>query len=246
MPLFVIVACWIRLTSTGPVFFRQERIGRFGVPFKIIKFRTMFANLEPTREITVGRDARVTDIGRLLRRYKIDELPQLINVVRGEMSLVGPRPEVSRYVARYPEAVRATILSVPPGITDWASVEFRDESSILGDARDPERVYVEEILPKEARSLCSLCQRTQLPSRHKSSTRNSDSDYPLRRANLHGRRLTAPPSAVGLPVARPRESPIEAWRIDYNEQRPHGPIGYLTPTAFGVYCQATGTSATSA
>lgn len=149
VPLFVIVACWIRLTSTGPVFFRQERIGRFGVPFKIIKFRTMFASPEPTREITVGRDARVTDIGRLLRRYKIDELPQLINVVRGEMSLVGPRPEVSRYVARYPEAVRATILSVPPGITDWASVEFRDESSILGDARDPERVYVEEILPRK-------------------------------------------------------------------------------------------------
>jgi lipopolysaccharide/colanic/teichoic acid biosynthesis glycosyltransferase len=113
----------------------------------MFKFRTMMVGTESRGQLTVGRDARITRIGRVLRRYKIDECPQLINVLIGEMSLVGPRPEVPRYVARYPEGVRATVLSVSPGITDWASIEFREESVILGCASDPERAYVEKVLP---------------------------------------------------------------------------------------------------
>jgi lipopolysaccharide/colanic/teichoic acid biosynthesis glycosyltransferase len=147
LPLFVLISFWIKLDSAGPVFFKQERVGRHGVVFCIFKFRTMMVNTESKGQITVGRDARITHIGHMLRRYKIDELPQLINVLFGEMSLVGPRPEVPRYVARYPHHVRDIVLSVPPGITDWASIEYKEENAILGSAVDPERAYVEEILP---------------------------------------------------------------------------------------------------
>ena len=146
-PVFVAAALAIRIDSPGPVLFRQERIGKNGVPFRILKFRTMHVGAEAKGQITVGRDARVTAVGAVLRRWKIDELPQLVNVVLGEMSLVGPRPEVPRYVACYPEAVRATVLSVPPGMTDWASIRFREESEALDGIADPERRYVEEILP---------------------------------------------------------------------------------------------------
>ena len=147
LPLFVLVSCWIKLDSAGPVFFRQERVGRYGKLFSIFKFRTMAVNTETQGQITVGRDARITGIGHLLRRYKIDELPQLINVLSGEMSLVGPRPEVPRYVACYPDTVRDLVLSVLPGITDWASIEYKEENAILGAAKDPELTYIEEILP---------------------------------------------------------------------------------------------------
>lgn len=147
LPLFVLVSCLIKLDSAGPVFFRQERVGRYGAIFRIFKFRTMTVNTESKGQITVGCDARITQIGHALRRYKIDELPQLINVLFGEMSLVGPRPEVPRYVDRYPENIRNIVLSVSPGITDWASVQFKEENVILGAAKDPERTYVEEILP---------------------------------------------------------------------------------------------------
>ncbi len=147
LPLFVLVACGIKLDSEGPVFFRQERVGRHGKLFSIFKFRTMTVNTEKQGQITVGCDARITGIGHVLRRYKIDELPQLINVLSGEMSLVGPRPEVPRYVARYPDNVRDIVLSVPPGITDWASIEYKGENDILGGTNDPERAYIEEILP---------------------------------------------------------------------------------------------------
>ncbi len=147
LPVFAATALMIRLDSPGPVFFRQDRVGRFGVLFKILKFRTMVVDAEARGQITVGRDPRVTRVGEALRRYKIDELPQLVNVLRGEMSLVGPRPEVPRYVACYPEAVREMVLSVPPGITDWASIEFKEESLILARAIDPEHSYIEEILP---------------------------------------------------------------------------------------------------
>ena len=146
-PLFVVVACWIKLDSPGPVFFQQQRIGRQSVPFSIFKFRTMLADTESKGQITVGNDARVTRAGHFLRRYKIDELPQLINVVLGEMSLVGPRPEVPRYVDYYPEDVRKIVLSVLPGITDWASIEYKNESNILADARNSERAYIDVILP---------------------------------------------------------------------------------------------------
>jgi lipopolysaccharide/colanic/teichoic acid biosynthesis glycosyltransferase len=146
-PVLILTAVLIRMDSPGPALFMQERVGKGGRVFRIIKFRTMTGGAETKSQITVGHDARVTRIGYALRRFKIDELPQLLNVLRGEMSLVGPRPEVPRYVACYPERVRKTVLSVPPGITDWASIEFREESALLGQANDPERTYIEEILP---------------------------------------------------------------------------------------------------
>jgi len=146
-PLLLAVALWIRLDSPGPVFFRQLRMGRHGVPFSIFKFRTMSAQPDDTAQLTVGRDQRITRAGHFLRHYKIDELPQLINVVQGTMSLVGPRPEVPRYVACYPPALRTIVLSVSPGITDWASIHYKDENAILGQADDPEQAYLETILP---------------------------------------------------------------------------------------------------
>jgi len=148
-PLLLVLALWVRLDSAGPVLFRQQRVGRHGVPFDILKFRTMVARRDggEGRQITVGRDPRITRAGHFLRRSKLDELPQLINVLQGTMSLVGPRPEVPRYVDCYPPAVRATVLSVAPGITDLASILYKEESEILGRAADPERAYVETILP---------------------------------------------------------------------------------------------------
>jgi lipopolysaccharide/colanic/teichoic acid biosynthesis glycosyltransferase len=147
-PLFALIAGAIKVDSNGPVFFRQERVGRAGKLFRIHKFRTMVADSEQRGlQITVGPDVRITRMGVLLRKYKLDELPQLIDVFWGSMSLVGPRPEVPRYVAYYPQAVREIVLSVRPGITDRASIEYRDENTILGMASDPQRAYVEQILP---------------------------------------------------------------------------------------------------
>lgn len=145
-PLMLAVAVWIKLDSPGPVFFRQERVGRFGVPFRIHKFRTMVHGGKGAL-ITVGADARITRAGARLRRAKLDELPQLIDVLRGAMSLVGPRPEVPRYVALYPAALRDKVLSVRPGITDVASLEYRDENERLAQAADPEREYVDVVMP---------------------------------------------------------------------------------------------------
>ncbi|GAB6183582.1 sugar transferase [Thermodesulfovibrio hydrogeniphilus] len=147
LPIFALIAIWIKLDSPGPVFFRQVRVGRFGKPFKLYKFRTMYVDSESKGQLTVGEDPRITKAGYFLRKYKLDELPQLINVVKGEMSLVGPRPEVPRYVAFYPPDVRQRVLSVPPGITDFASIMFKDENELLAQAQDPEKVYIEEILP---------------------------------------------------------------------------------------------------
>lgn len=146
-PLFVLVALRIKLDSPGPVFFRQQRVGHHGKLFSIYKFRTMTVVTAETAQLTVGRDSRITRAGQFLRHYKLDELPQLINVLQGAMSLVGPRPEVPRYVACYPPEVRVIVLSVAPGITDWASILYREESAILGRAADPERAYLETILP---------------------------------------------------------------------------------------------------
>lgn len=146
-PLFALIALTIKLDSAGPVFFRQPRVGRRGQPFNIFKFRTMAIQTGETRQLTVGDDCRITRAGRFLRRYKLDELPQLINVLHGTMSLVGPRPEVPRYVACYPPDVRVVVLSVAPGITDWASILYREESSLLGQAADPEKTYINDILP---------------------------------------------------------------------------------------------------
>ena len=147
-PLLILVAVTIKLDSRGPVFFRQERVGQFGKLFRIHKFRTMIVDAEARgMQITVGADPRVTEIGHFLRKYKLDELPQLIDVFFGQMSLVGPRPEVQRYVDYYPQEIKALVLSLKPGITDRASIEFKDENEILGRASDPHRAYIEEILP---------------------------------------------------------------------------------------------------
>ena len=151
-PLFLFIAIGIKLDSSGPVFFRQERVGFCGRTFKIHKFRTMVIDAEEKgMQITVGADVRVTHFGHLLRKYKLDELPQLFDVWLGYMSLVGPRPEVPRYVACYPAGLRDIILSVRPGITDRASIEFKDENEILGKAADPSKAYVEEVLPIKIR-----------------------------------------------------------------------------------------------
>jgi len=147
-PVFLIIAVLIKLDSTGPVFFRQERVGRNGKIFKIHKFRTMKADAEKEGlQITAGADKRITGVGSFLRKYKIDELPQLMDVVAGDMSLVGPRPEVPEYVAYYPPGVRVKVLSIRPGITDPASIAFRDENEILDRTNNPQKVYIEEILP---------------------------------------------------------------------------------------------------
>lgn len=151
-PVLLLLAVWIKLDSQGPVFFRQERVGRGGKLFRIHKFRTMVTDAERRGlQITVGADARVTRVGQWLRKYKLDELPQLLDVWLGQMSLVGPRPEVPRYVACYPADVRDVVLSVRPGITDRASIEFKDENEILGRAKDPHLAYVNEVLPIKLR-----------------------------------------------------------------------------------------------
>jgi len=151
-PLFLALAVWIRLDSPGPVFFRQVRVGKSGKPFRIFKFRTMQADAETKGpRITVGEDPRITRVGRFLRRHKLDELPQLINVALGQMSLVGPRPEVQRYVALYPAEVRDLVLSVPPGITDFASIEYRNESELLCLSDDPEAAYINDVMPIKLR-----------------------------------------------------------------------------------------------
>jgi len=147
LPVFALVAVSIKLTSRGPVFYRQMRVGKNGHPFSIVKFRSMNgAASEMSSGITVSGDKRITLVGRFLRRYKIDELPQLWNVFRGDMSLVGPRPELPKYVEDYsPE--QKLVLSVRPGITDPASLAYRNEEEILSPCEDPERVYRMEILP---------------------------------------------------------------------------------------------------
>ncbi|MBI5924648.1 MAG: sugar transferase [Aquabacterium sp.] len=147
-PVLLLIALAVKLDSPGPVFFRQERVGRYGKPFRIHKFRTM--RHEPAGQglqITVGADSRITRVGGFLRSTKLDELAQLIDVWEGAMSLVGPRPEVPRYVAHYPTDLREKILSVRPGITDIASIEYRDESHVLERAADPEYAYIHEVMP---------------------------------------------------------------------------------------------------
>ena len=146
-PVLLAIALWIRLDSPGPALFRQRRVGRHGRHFDIYKFRTMVDRPGAGPLLTVGQDSRITRAGRFLRRTKLDELPQLLNVLEGTMSLVGPRPEVPRYVDHYPPAVRQAVLSVAPGITDLAAILYKDENDILGRAQDPERAYIETILP---------------------------------------------------------------------------------------------------
>ena len=147
-PVLIAIAVAVKLDSPGPVFYRQERVGRFGRSFRIHKFRTMHHNPQGLGlQITVGRDPRITRVGHVLRETKLDELAQLIDVWLGDMSLVGPRPEVPRYVAHYPADMKTKVLSVRPGITDIASIEYRDENRILAQAADPEQAYIHEVMP---------------------------------------------------------------------------------------------------
>jgi lipopolysaccharide/colanic/teichoic acid biosynthesis glycosyltransferase len=162
-PLLAVLALLVRLDSPGPVFFRQERVGRFGRTFRIHKFRTMVADA-PQRglALTVGADPRITRSGAWLRRTRLDELPQLIDVLLGRMSLVGPRPEVPRYVQHYPPALRERALAVRPGITDPSSLAFLDEAELLAAAADPEREYIERILPRKLQAAADYAERASL------------------------------------------------------------------------------------
>jgi lipopolysaccharide/colanic/teichoic acid biosynthesis glycosyltransferase len=161
-PAFVVCAILIMLDDGRPVLFRQTRIGQYGVPFRMWKFRTMVVHAERLGgALTVGRDPRVTRIGHLLRTSKIDELPQLLNVLAGDMSLVGPRPEVAKYVALYDDGQRK-VLDLRPGITDPASLKFRDESTLLAQAADPESFYIGTLMPEKIRLNLQYAARASL------------------------------------------------------------------------------------
>lgn len=148
-PILLVIAVLIKLESKGSIFYRQTRVGKDNHDFKIFKFRTMFVGSDKKGLLTLGdNDSRVTKIGFFLRKYKLDEMPQLINVLQGTMSFVGPRPEVRKYVDYYSKE-DLQILQVKPGITDYASIAFRDEAELLKDTDNPEKLYIEDIMPKK-------------------------------------------------------------------------------------------------
>lgn len=150
-PVLLTIAILIKREDGGPVFYRGVRVGRFGKPFRIFKFRTMVMNADKMGgPSTADDDPRITKIGKIIRKYKLDELPQLINVLKGEMSIVGPRPEVQMYVDMFTDEEKA-VLSVRPGITDWASIWNPDEGAILAGSPDPEKAYMEKIRPEKIR-----------------------------------------------------------------------------------------------
>lgn len=151
VPFFLVIGVLIKLNSAGPVFYLQERIGKNRKPFRLFKFRSMRTDADKGNAITVGaRDIRITTVGYYLRKFKLDELPQLINVLKGEMSLVGPRPEVKKFVDLYSKD-QLRVLSVRPGLTDLASIEYRNENELLEGKTDPIGFYIEEILPAKLR-----------------------------------------------------------------------------------------------
>ena len=146
-PVWLCIGLLVACSSKGGAFFRQIRVGRDGKNFKLLKFRTMRNDADKTGGlITVGDDCRVTRVGKFLRKYKLDELPQFLNIIKGDMSIVGPRPEVPKYVALYDERQRQ-VLSVRPGLTDYASIEYISESELLAQSPDPDKTYIEEIMP---------------------------------------------------------------------------------------------------
>lgn len=161
-PVLLACAIAVKRSSPGPVFYRQVRVGLHGREFRIHKFRSMRVHDGKGPQVTAAGDDRLTAAGRVLRRYKLDELPQLIDVLAGNMSLVGPRPEVPRYMAQYPDDVRALILSVRPGITDNAAIAFRDEERMLAEAVDVERTYVQDIMPIKARYYLDYVRRNSV------------------------------------------------------------------------------------
>lgn len=151
LPLFIVIAFIIKVNSSGPVLYKQSRVGLGGAEINVFKFRSMRLNSDKLGLITVGgHDPRVTSVGYFLRKYKLDELPQLINVLVGDMSLVGPRPEVKKYVDLYTEEQRK-VLTIRPGITDWASINYRDENVILGKSSNPEKDYIEKVMQDKLR-----------------------------------------------------------------------------------------------
>ena len=148
LPFMLIIAIFIKLDSKGTIFFKQVRVTKNGREFKIFKYRTMRVGSDKYSQITVGKDDRITKIGSFLRKYKLDEIPQLINVLIGDMSLVGPRPEVPKYVAFYTDEQKE-ILKVRAGITDYVSIEFSNENDLLALEEDPEKAYIEKVMPKK-------------------------------------------------------------------------------------------------
>lgn len=153
-PLFILIPIWIKLDSIGPVYYKQKRVGKANKDFVLYKFRSMSVGSERKCLITIGeRDPRVTKSGYFIRKYKLDEIPQLINILIGDMSLVGPRPEVRKYVELY-DSEQLKVLSVLPGITDPASIFYRNENELIGIAEDPEKYYIEVIMPEKLK--CSL------------------------------------------------------------------------------------------
>ncbi|MET0264451.1 MAG: sugar transferase [Duganella sp.] len=205
-PLLLALAAWIRWDSGGPVLFRQLRVGRRGIPFHIYKFRTMRPGAQAQGQLSVADDNRATRAGRVLRRLKLDELPQLFNVARGDMSLVGPRPEVPRYVACYPVAVRERVLSLRPGVTDWAALRFRHEGDILARAADPEHAYLQQVLPVKLRYY-----------QHYVRTRSFGGDLRILFCTvgvllgLPGRRARAPTMATAASNASAPQPPSIRW-----------------------------------
>lgn len=162
-PVLLLVAAWVRMDSPGPVLFRQERVGRGGRLFRIHKFRTMGVDAaQRGPALTVGADPRITRSGAWLRRTRLDELPQLIDVLLGDMSLVGPRPEVPRFVRHYPPDLRDRALAVRPGITDPSSLAYLDEADLLAAAADPEREYIEHILPRKLQAAADYADHATL------------------------------------------------------------------------------------
>ena len=151
LPIGIFLSLWILFESPGGIFFAQNRVGRNGVTFRLLKFRSMYVDAESLGRITVGaRDARITKVGYYLRKYKLDEFPQFINVLKGEMSIVGPRPEVQEYVDLYTEDQRK-ILQVKPGITDLASLAYFHENELLAKSENPQQTYINEVLPEKIR-----------------------------------------------------------------------------------------------
>jgi len=147
LPLGIVISCWIAFESRGGVFYRQERIGKNGIPFIMLKFRSMVVNSDQKGKLTVGMaDPRITRSGRFIRKFKLDEFPQFLNVIKGEMSIVGPRPEVKEFVDLYSDDQRQ-VLNVKPGITDYASIAYFEENKLLGNAENPKEIYINIIMP---------------------------------------------------------------------------------------------------
>ena len=149
-PLLLIIAIWIMVDSRGGVFYKQIRVGKNQKEFGLLKFRSMRPNSDKAGQLTIGNDSRVTKVGAFLRKYKLDEIPQLINILKGELSVVGPRPEVPKYVNMYSKE-QLKVLEALPGLTDYASIEYLNEQAVLGAAEDPEKAYIEEVMPAKLR-----------------------------------------------------------------------------------------------